>query len=51
MPFVDGVRPEHRVNEIPHELLFQIIDVDLVGARSQRLLADRGEFVPLPQIG
>ena len=51
VPLVDGVGAEHREDEVADELLAQVVDVDLVGAGGNGLVADRVQFVPLPEVG
>ena len=48
---VDRVRAQHREDEVPHELLAQVQDVDGRGAGAERLLADRQELLALAEVG
>ena len=51
LALVDGVRAEHRVDEVRHELLRQVLNVDLLDAEGPRLLARRLHFLALADIG
>ena len=50
---IHGVGAEHRENEVAHEFLAQVVDVDLFGldAELQRLGARRLEFLALTEVG
>jgi len=50
---VHGVGAEHRENEVAHEFLAQVVDVDLLrlDAELQRLGACRLQFLALPEVG
>ena len=49
--FILGVGAEHREDEIGHELLAEILDVDFIDPQHLRLLARRLEFFALAEIG
>ena len=49
--FVDGVRAEHRVNEIADEFLAQVVNVDLGDAGGFGLGARRFELLALADVG
>jgi len=53
LPLVQGVGPEHREDIVPHELLAQVVDEDVLflDAQLQRLLARRRQLLALAQIG
>jgi hypothetical protein len=48
---VDRVRAEHREDEVAHELLAEIHDVNGRGPGAERLLADRHELLALAEVG
>ena len=48
---VDRVGPQHREDEVPHELLPEVHDVDGRRAGAQRLLADRQQLLALAEVG
>ncbi len=48
---IDGVRPEHGKNEIPNELLFQILDINLAGARVEGFFLNLPEVLGLTDVG
>ena len=48
---VERIGAEHRIDEIPHELLAQILDKDLGRAQQFRLASRRLQFFALTQIG
>ena len=45
------VRLEEAEEEVLDELLFQVVDVDLVRSCGKGLVADRVELVPLAEVG
>ena len=47
---VHRVRAKHRKEEVAHELLAEVHDVDGRGTRAQRLVADRDELLALPDV-
>jgi len=51
MSLVDSAGTEHGKYKIPDKLFTQIVDIDLVRAGSQCLLAHRIKLVSLPQVG
>jgi hypothetical protein len=51
LAFVDGVGSEHGKYEVPRELLFQVLDVDLHGSHGFGLAPRRLELLTLSQIG
>ena len=53
LALVQGVGPEHREDVVPHELLAQVVDEDVLflDAQLQRLLARRRQLLALPQVG
>jgi hypothetical protein len=48
---VDGIGPQHGKHEVPGELLPQILDVALAGARADRLLLEAVQLFLLPHVG
>ena len=50
-PFVDGVGPEHRKDEIAHEFLAQVFDVDVLDAHHLGFLARGLQLLPLTEVG
>jgi hypothetical protein len=50
-PLVERIGPEHREDEVAHEFLAQVLDVDLLDAQHLGLLARRLQFLPLAEIG
>ncbi len=48
--FVNGIGAKHGIDEIPNELLAQIVDIDLLDAQRLRLGAGRLHFLTLPDI-
>jgi hypothetical protein len=52
-PLVERVRPEHRKDEVAHEFLAHVLDMDVLGPHPQqfRLGARRLQLLALAQIG
>ena len=53
LAFIDGVGTEHREDEVAHELLAHVVDIDVLrlDPRLQRLGARRLEFLALAEVG
>ena len=49
--FIERVGPEHREHEVAHELLAQVLDVDLLDAEQLGLLAGGRKLLALAEIG
>ena len=50
-PFVESICPEHGKHVIAHEILAQILDIDLPDAKQFRLLTRRLKLLALAEIG
>ena len=48
---VDGAGAQHRKDEVAHELLAQVVDVDRAGAAAAGLRLHRLELLPLAEVG
>ena len=49
--FINGIGAEHGEHEVPHELLAQVLDADILDAEHFGLLARRLQLFALAQIG